>query len=532
MKDIFNYYLKNTRLIKNKIRFYVILVFLLSLVSITFPYCEGELINTITYLNVSSFILVITIYGILSLLSMVLSLIINKINVYISNYAINQMMKDSVHHMVQVSYQSISTKDTTVMTQQFLQDSSEIHDFVIQKSISFLSNIILFLLVLFIVFKQSIVMTLFILIDLILYMSSYLYFKNRIYVSSKRLKEDQSVYYSYFYKITNFVKDIRLNSLMKKVHKIQHSYFKSVLDSTNKNQNIVNLEQLCTGLINFISQLFIFIYGFKLVLEGRMSTGFIVTISSYFSSVLGYSQSFLSYFSNYQNAKYSYERVKKWKNVEKIRHGSIKLNSVKTIQCEQVGFDFGNHCAFSDKRITFTQGNVYCIKGKNGVGKTTLIDCLFGIFGNEYSGRIFINGVDMKELDVPYIVESYFSISQQVPYLIDGTIEDNLCLGKEIDFSILYECLSGFGLMDLYVNKKDILNSYNDSLSGGEKQKISLIRTLLSNKSVMVFDEPFTYLDEKSRNYFISVINKIYKDKIIIIISHDAMDLNSKEILM
>ena len=74
-----------------------------------------------------------------------------------------------------------------------------------------------------------------------------------------------------------------------------------------------------------------------------------------------------------------------------------------------------------------------------------------------------------------------------------------------------------------------VLHPLNSNLSGGEKQKIGIIRALLSKANVLVFDEPTSALDKESSRFFQQCINKI-ENKIIIIISHDDLEyLESKE---
>ena len=532
MKKILSYYVENTRFIKYRILIYIFLYILLSIISIVFPLCEGFVIDAVSSLNFSLFIIIIVLYGTLSILSMVLSLIVNKLNVYISNQVINHMVKENINHLFKISFNNLSGKDSMVITQELIQDNSEIHNFITQKSLSFISNVCLFVFAVLIILKHSFIMALFIVIILTVYMLSYLYFKKKVYLSSKRLKEKQSIYYSYFYKLSNFIKDIRLNSLLGKAFKIQDAHFNSLLNVSTKNQNVLNNQELCGGIINFVSQLFIFVYGFKLAVDREMSIGFIITISSYFSSILGYSQSFLSYFTSYQGAKFSYERINKRKSIPEIKYGHIKLDSIHTIRIEKLEFSFDKLPVFTDKNIFFKKGNIYCIKGKNGTGKTTLIDCIFGIFGYSYKGDIFFDDIDIRNINLPYVIDKNFSISQQIPYLIEGTIKENINLGGFVETGKLNQLLDGFGLRDIYTNKTEMMNSYNDALSGGEKQKISLIRTLLSSKSVLVFDEPFTYLDEASRKFLERKIDELKFDKIIIIISHDSIELNVKEIIM
>lgn len=129
-----------------------------------------------------------------------------------------------------------------------------------------------------------------------------------------------------------------------------------------------------------------------------------------------------------------------------------------------------------------------------------------------------------------------FSIAQQIPYLMETSIKENMCCTTNTTNEIMEHFIKGFGL-NQYINRlpdkeNTIFNLFSDDISGGEKQKISLIRTFLSRKPVIIFDEPFTYLDENSKKFFVSEINKLKKTTIIIIVTHENIDIDSSTIFI
>ena len=70
------------------------------------------------------------------------------------------------------------------------------------------------------------------------------------------------------------------------------------------------------------------------------------------------------------------------------------------------------------------------------------------------------------------------------------------------------------------LEKNTVLTSNGENLSGGQKQRLVIARALYHNSRVLILDEPFSSLDEKSEEYLMKILNKIKKDKIIIIITH------------
>ena len=83
-------------------------------------------------------------------------------------------------------------------------------------------------------------------------------------------------------------------------------------------------------------------------------------------------------------------------------------------------------------------------------------------------------------------------------------------------------CVKNFGLIEknCEIGNK-IINETNSNVSGGEKQKIAIIRQLISNPDVLLFDEPTSALDEESKNFFIKYLKKIKDGHIVILVTHD-----------
>jgi ATP-binding cassette subfamily B protein len=159
-----------------------------------------------------------------------------------------------------------------------------------------------------------------------------------------------------------------------------------------------------------------------------------------------------------------------------------------------------------------------------------------GLFKDEYHGVILYDSLEQKELNIEKMNEYMISICEQDPYLFDGTINENLCCKtKKEKRADLRRLLIDFGLFDK-INSLDNkfetqISSLNTILSGGEKQKIAIIRTLISDGDVLIFDEPLSALDKKSKIVFQEEISKI-KDKIVIIISHEELKKIKKNIVL
>jgi len=179
--------------------------------------------------------------------------------------------------------------------------------------------------------------------------------------------------------------------------------------------------------------------------------------------------------------------------------------------------EFDNVIDYSLLNLNFEIGKIYLIKGNSGSGKTTLIDIIGGILKSDFN-KIEINNVkiDHKKItwcnDVAYVTQN--------PLFMNFDIWDNLFISKaEFQKSIkLKKLLNLFSLSYITQNKK--FGEDGCQLSGGEKQRLSIIRALLSKRDILLFDEPTSALDD-SNCYVFKKIIKEETDKIIIIVTHD-----------
>ena len=158
---------------------------------------------------------------------------------------------------------------------------------------------------------------------------------------------------------------------------------------------------------------------------------------------------------------------------------------------------YKNHLVLNDINFTFEDNKIYIIEGENGIGKSTLFKAILGQIS--YYGNIEIDGniaFSPEEASLP----SY------------STIKKYYKLFNNINFTNLNDFLNLFEISKYY-------NYSFYKLSKGTRQKISIIQVLLSDNSILLFDEPLTGLDQKSQETFYEIIKK-YTNKLIIITSH------------
>ena len=163
--------------------------------------------------------------------------------------------------------------------------------------------------------------------------------------------------------------------------------------------------------------------------------------------------------------------------------------------------------------------NIYLISGRNGSGKSTLIGILLGVW-NDYSGKIFVNGKNIKDYRRKEILRQIGICLQKNPIFAD-TIRGNLTMGENRNIENYISMLSFDKDLIKMGRTLDSELSDSSSVSGGQAQKIGIIRAISKECSIYIFDEPTSNLDSSSQKEFYDILKCIKQESIVILISHD-----------
>ena len=181
------------------------------------------------------------------------------------------------------------------------------------------------------------------------------------------------------------------------------------------------------------------------------------------------------------------------------------------IQFKNVSYKYNNsdNYALKDINLTFEKGKSYAIVGASGSGKSTLINMLLG-YQNSYEGNIKIDSNELNKLDIDSLYKIITVIQQNV-YIFDDTIRANITMNKKFDDRSLNDAIKNAGLKDFIFKKGlDYMCGENGkNLSGGEKQRISIARALLSKSEILLVDEATAALDTINSQKIIESIQSL-----------------------
>ena len=168
------------------------------------------------------------------------------------------------------------------------------------------------------------------------------------------------------------------------------------------------------------------------------------------------------------------------------------------VRIEKVTKSFGDFKAVDDVSLKIYKGEIFCLLGASGCGKTTLLRMLGG-FETPTSGRIFIDGEDMTGVP-PYErpVNMMFQSYALFPHM---TVEQNVAFGLKQDRLPKAEIRERVATMLDLVKLGNFAQRKPHQLSGGQKQRVALARSLVKRPKLLLLDEPLGALDKKLREH-------------------------------
>jgi ABC-type multidrug transport system fused ATPase/permease subunit len=230
--------------------------------------------------------------------------------------------------------------------------------------------------------------------------------------------------------------------------------------------------------------------------------------------VFGYVKKFMDTIENLNEDEFDRKKY--------IYNDFIKLRG--EIVFENVVFGYNNNIVLNGINFKINSGEKVAIIGKSGIGKSTLVSLLLKFY-NPLSGNIYVDNINLKDIN-PKVIRNNISLLTQEIYLFNDTILENVRYsdsGKSLE-DVMKVCKIS-GIHEQIISKSEgynlLIGEDGKGLSGGQRQRISLARILLRDVPIIILDEPTSSLDPNTSNEILDSIFNNFKDKTIIVISHN-----------
>ena len=225
-------------------------------------------------------------------------------------------------------------------------------------------------------------------------------------------------------------------------------------------------------------------------------------------------------------------------SAEEQQHGKKEVRIKGTdIELSQVSFGYHeDKSILRDMSLSIPAGRMTALVGPSGSGKTTLCN-LIARFWDVDSGSVKIGGRDVREYTLESLMEQISMVFQNV-YLFAGTIENNIKFGRpqathvEVVEAARKACCVDF-IETLPDGYDTVIGEGGASLSGGEKQRISIARAMLKDAPIVILDEATANVDPENEDRLQKAIEELTRDKTIIMIAHRLKTVrNADQILV
>ncbi|MGL6200475.1 MAG: ABC transporter ATP-binding protein [Lachnospiraceae bacterium] len=197
--------------------------------------------------------------------------------------------------------------------------------------------------------------------------------------------------------------------------------------------------------------------------------------------------------------------------------------ALAAIEFRDVKFSYGNRIILDGISFIIPEKTTTAIVGPSGGGKTTLCN-LIARFWDVDGGSILVGGHDVREHKLDSLMKNISMVFQNV-YLFNDTIENNIRFGKpdatreQVEKAAKQACCHDF-IMALPEGYDTILGEGGGTLSGGEKQRISIARAMLKDAPIILLDEATASVDPENEAELQAAISALTHDKTIVMIAH------------
>lgn len=256
--------------------------------------------------------------------------------------------------------------------------------------------------------------------------------------------------------------------------------------------------QTAGQLVGLLSTVFVMAVAAYFVIEGRFSTGMIITFGSLIGQIVSPITSIPEVMANISVSRPVAARFKEMLAVNDSYGNENKDDFKVGLTLKNVGFSYGAKQVFHDISFVFEKGKKYAITGANGSGKTTLINIIAGLIRG-FDGDVLYDESSITDLSRESVT-SLVSVVAQDTFLFNDTIRNNISLfEKSFSDESIKQALEDAGLLKLLESLPNgldtVVEENGSNFSGGERQRLSLARAFLRNRPILILDEGTSAVD-------------------------------------
>lgn len=300
--------------------------------------------------------------------------------------------------------------------------------------------------------------------------------------------------------------------------------FAALMRNVQLNSTLVPVVEL----IVTVSVIIVLWFGGKEVLAGRLTTGELFSFLIYLAMAMGPVNGLSRSISAWQQARAAAERV------EDVLAEPVEISQPKNavvlekvrgqVTFENVTFSYPQgEEVLSQINLTVQPGEIVALVGHSGAGKTTLVN-LLPRFYDPTSGRVLVDGVDLRQVDLNSLRKQLGLVPQEV-VLFSTTVYENIAFGRpEALEEEIYEAAKLANahefIMELPEGYQTKIGERGAFLSGGQRQRIAIARAILRDPKILILDEATSALDNEAEALLQEALGRLMRGRTTFIIAH------------
>lgn len=298
---------------------------------------------------------------------------------------------------------------------------------------------------------------------------------------------------------------------------------KDVVSATMQQIKVVIGAQSAGNLFNIFGLLIVISFGAYQVINADITVGVLFALTVYVQRLYG---PIVSISNAYIEIKNSLPKIKKvldlLQNPHVIESGQYIPDKklFESLRMENICFSYDGKKVLDSFNFSIKKGEIVGIVGRNGIGKSTILKLILNLSLPD-CGEVLLNNISIRDYDNEFIRKTIGYVGQS-GVLISGTLREILDPTQMHSDYEIKEMMHEFGMnMDRFDQELDTyIDENHRNLSGGEFQKIALIRAFLDSKELYLLDEPTSAIDENAEELLCDKIREKLNGKTAIIITH------------